>query len=228
MTEKENFCNIVMYKLFPTSDSAIKTELRMVEHDIDKLYKDLKEEQSIANELKQTLKKLKNTRIAMDPNGMSRADAIKSTEMKALLVLNKIKIIQNEINVFEGSKYTMENSQMTVDMNKRIKSLHKRMQKVKTINAEDLENDIDDIADVNENVEKINQTINDTMVSAWTVDMESDEAMLREFLEESDNEEEDIESAKAPIVETMPRKPIQLPQLSRPKEENLTPVRELF
>lgn len=228
MSERENICSIMMYKLFPNSDRAIQNEIRNIENDIDKLYKELREEQSIANELKVTLNKLKNKKIPMDPNGMTRADAIKTTEKRALIVLRKIKGIQNQITIFEGSKYSMENSQMTVDMKRRIKNLHQRMQKVKTINAEDLENDIDDIADVNEMVEQINNTVNDTMVSAWTVDMESDEALLREFLAESDNED-DIESVKAPVVEAMVvEKPIQLPSLSKPKEEKLTPIKELF
>lgn len=227
MAEKDNFCHLVMYKLFPNSDRAIQNEIRSVEDDIDKLYKELREQQSIANELKVTLNKLKNKNIHMDPNGMTRADAIKSTEKKALTVLRKIKGIQNQITIFEGSKYSMENSQMTVDMKRRIKSLHSRMERVRHINAEDLENDIDDIADVNETVERINNTINDTMVSAWTVDMDGDEAMLQEFLAETDDEE-DIESVKAPIIEAMPVERIEIPRLSRPREEKLTPIKELF
>lgn len=135
MSDKDTICSVMMYKLFPNSDMAIKNEIRNVEQDIDKLYKELNVEKSIANELKLTLNKLKNKRISMDPNGMTRDDAIKSTEKKALLVLRKIKGIQNQITIFEGSKYSMENSQMTVDMKKRIKNLHQRMQKVKTINA---------------------------------------------------------------------------------------------
>lgn len=237
MSSNDNFCSLVMYKLFPNSEQAIQNEIRRVEKDLDILYNDLREQQSIANELKVTLNKLKNKKIQMDPNGMTRQDAIKMTEKKTMLVLKKIKNIQNQITLFEGSKYSMENSQMSVDMQKRINVLHQRMQKVKSINATDLENDVDDIADINDQIEQINNTVNDTMVSAWTVDMESDEAMLQEFLAQSDDEE-DIESVRTkreetttpvatPVVEQEPSR-IQLPRLSRAPKETLTPVNELF
>jgi hypothetical protein len=224
-----------MYRIFPNSDRAIQNEIRLVESDLDKLYNELREEQSIANELKVTLNKLKNKKIQMDPNGMTRQDAIKSTEKKTMLVLRKIKNIQNQITLFEGSKYSMENSQMTTDMKKRISVLHQRMQRVKHINAGELEDDVDDIADINDHIEQINNTVNDTMVSAWTVDMESDEAMLQEFLAESDNED-DIESVKhvapiieaTPVVQQEPERNIQLPRLSRTPKEKLTPINELF
>lgn len=75
-------------------------------------------------------------------------------------------------------------------------------------------------------MEHINQTINDTMVSAWTVDMESDEALLHEFLQEHDD---DIEIDMAsPVVEEMPRDTISLPRLSRVDEKEMVPVNELF
>lgn len=236
MSSNDNFCSLVMYKLFPNSEQAIQNEIKNIERDLDNLYKDLREQQSIANELKVTLNKLKNKKIQMDPNGMTRQDAIKMTEKKTMLVLKKIKNIQNQITMFEGSKYSMENSQMSVDMQKRISMLQKRMQKVKGINTADLENDVDDIADVNEHIEHINNTVNDTMISAWTVDMESDEAMLQEFLAQSDDEE-DIESVRTkreettpmatPVVEQEPSR-VQLPRLSRAPKETLTPVNELF
>lgn len=231
MAEKENLCNAMMYMLFPTSDRAIQNEIKMVESDIDGLYKELREEQAIANELKMTLNKLNNKKIAMDPNGMTRQDAIKSTEQRAMMVLRRIKGIQNQITIFQGSKYSMENSQMTTDMRKRIKILHERMQKVKTINADELEDEIDDIADVNDYVERINNSINDTMVSAWTVDMEADEAMLQEFLASSDNED-DIESVKqstAPIEMAIPVRPsVSTTELQIPRPVQLETIHELF
>lgn len=222
MSSNDNICNVVLYKLFPNSDRVINNEIRQLEKDLDKLYNELREEQSIANELKTTIGKLNNRKIAIDANGMTREDLIKSTQNKLMIVLRKIKGLQNQISLFEGSKYTMENSQMATDMEKRISVLSQRMQRVRTINTDNLNNDIDEIADMNDHVEKINTTINDTMVSAWTVDMDSDEAMLKEFLETND-EEEDGED-----ITDMPVAPTSLPKLSRPKEDHKKPIRELF
>ena len=230
MSNNDNICNIVMYKLFPSSTHAINNEIRQLEKDLDKLYSELRNEQSIANELKETIGKLNNRKIQMDPNGMTREDAIKSTRKKAMIVLKKISGLQNQISLFEGSKYTMENSQMATDMKKRISLLHDRMQRVKTVNTGELENNIDDIADMNDHIEKINTTISDTMVSASTVDMDSDEALLQEFLEQ-DTEENDIENVKnhdilEAVVVQQSHTPVSIPRLSR--SEKLTPIKELF
>ena len=78
MSNNDNICNLMMYRIFPNSDRAIQNEIRLVESDLDKLYNELREEQSIANELKVTLNKLKNKKIQMDPNGMTRQDAFRS------------------------------------------------------------------------------------------------------------------------------------------------------
>lgn len=225
MSSNDNICNIVLYKLFPNSDRVINNEIRQLEKDLDKLYNELREEQSIANELKTTIGKLNNRKIAIDANGMTREDLIKSTQNKLMIVLRKIKGLQNQISLFEGSKYTMENSQMATDMEKRISVLSQRMQRVRTINTDNLNNDIDEIADMNDHVEKINTTINDTMVSAWTVDMDSDEAMLKEFLETNDEEDDDEDII---VNNNMPVAPTSLPKLSRPKEDHKKPIRELF
>ena len=225
MSSNDNICNIVLYKLFPNSDRIINNEIRQLEKDLDKLYNELREEQSIANELKTTVGKLNNKKIAIDANGMTREDLIKSTQNKLMIVLRKIKGLQNQISLFEGSKYTMENSQMATDMEKRISVLSQRMQRVKTINTDNLNDDIDEIADMNDHVEKINTTINDTMMSAWTVDMDSDEAMLKEFLETNDEEEVDNDIT---VNNYMPVAPTSLPKLSRPKEDHKKPIRELF
>jgi chromosome segregation ATPase len=228
MPQTDNICSMVMYKLFPNSNRAIDNEIRQIEKDLDKLYSERREAQSIANELKETLTKLNNTKISMDPNGMTRADAITSTQKKAMIVLKKIKGLHNQISLFEGSKYTMEKSLMATDMKKRISLLHDRMKRVQNVNTDELEDNIDDIADMNDHIEKINTTIHDTMVSAWTVDMDSDEAMLQEFLEQSDDADDTEKIVHAlPVDPVKTHTPISMPRLSR-NTTTLTPIKELF
>lgn len=228
----DNICNTMMYKLFPNSKGALDKKIQLIEKDIDALYGELRETKSSLNELTVILKKLNNRNIPMDPNGMTRADAIKSTRSRAMLLCRKVKRIQEQITLFEGSKFTLENSQMATAMNIRIRELHRNMKNVEHMEPLDMEDKIDDIADVNDQIESLSKKMSDTMVSAWTIDMESDEAMLDELLAMSDDEE-DIESLQfqktdentLPTLPTVSTEPI--PKKTEKKAQRV-PVEDLF
>jgi len=177
-----SICNVVLHRLFPNSDLVIKNEIQKLEQDIVALYKDLNEEQSTANEMKQILDKLNNKNIAMDPNGMSRDTAIKTTRQRLSMVLKKIKNINLQLSMFETYRYNMENNKMTLDMKRKIKSIHSRLGTTAAIDIDKLEDDIDDIHDFNADVTEINNAVSRTMLSGWDVDMEQNEKELEAFL----------------------------------------------
>lgn len=228
--ERDGICSLFMYTMFPSSDFAIQHEIKKMTNDLHILYTELKDEQSNFRELKVTLDKLNNKKVAMDPNGMSRPEAIKSTRARMITVKNKIEAIKRQIDFYEKSKYAMESTKMTTDAEARIGQLAKRMNRVKGINPNVTIKNMEDIAETNEQIEKITNTVNDAMVAGWSCDLDADEAMLDEYLEnyeDEDNmavEEEESESedvfmeertrvpalnTAAPKLETLPeRKPV--------------------
>lgn len=202
-------CNFLVTSMFPSGKLALEDTLNQIDDDLTKLYEDLKEKQIRAHELKESLTKLNDKKIAMAPNAMSRESAISQTKKKLIMTLSNVKKIRQQIEVFEGTKSTIENSQMASEMAARIDTLRKRIGNVTTINTKNLEEDIDTIQEANEHVERVNNTINDTMISAWSMeDYEADE-LLEEFLAQDDDTE---------LLENA-RKEKLLAQLEKEKEE---------
>ena len=187
--DKDGICSLFMYTMFPSSDYAIQHEIKKMTADLHLLYTELKEEQSNFRELKVTLDKLNNKRVAMDPNGMSRPEAIKSTRARMITVKNKIDAIKRQIDFYEKSKYAMESTKMTTDANARIGQLAKRMNRVRSIDPDITIKNMEDIADTNEEIEKISNKVNDAMVAGWSCDLDADEAMLDEYLETYDDDD---------------------------------------
>lgn len=187
--EKDSICSFFMYTVFPSSDFAIQHEIKKMSADLHALHTELKDEQSTFRELKVTLDKLNNKRVAMDPNGMSRPEAIKSTRTRMITTKTKIDAIKRQIDFYEKSKYAMESTKMTTDADARIGQLAKRMNRVKGINPNVTIKNMEDIAETNEQIEKINNTVNDAMVAGWSCDLDADEAMLDEYLENYDDDE---------------------------------------
>lgn len=216
-----SFCPIVLDTLFPNTERALKRTMDTVDEDLEDLYKELKEKQQTAHQLKASLKKLNDKSIAMDPNGMTRKDAISSMRSKCKLVLNNIKNIQHQIQVFEGTKYTIENSKMATDMAARIDSLRKRVSNIKNINHNKLTNDVDDIMEAQDYAEKINETINDTMISAWHQDLESDNQLLEEFLADSDDEFDFEEDVATPVKHELKTEPDKVIIENKPNKQQI-------
>lgn len=224
--ERDGICSLLMYTMFPSSDFAIQHEIKKMTNDLHILYTELKDEQSNFRELKVTLDKLNNKKVAMDPNGMSRPEAIKSTRARMITVKNKIEAIKRQIDFYEKSKYAMESTKMTTDAEARIGQLAKRMNRVKGINPNVTIKNMEDIAETNEQIEKITNTVNDAMVAGWSCDLDADEAMLDEYLEnyedednmaveEEESESEDVfmgERTRVPAHNTAAPKPETLPE----------------
>lgn len=182
--ERDGFCSLLMYTMFPSSDYAIQHEIKKMDRDLHVMYSELKNEQETFRELKVTLDKLGNKRIPMDPNGMSRVDAVKSTRSRMITVKNKMDAIKKQIDFYERSKYAMETTKMTTDADARIEQLANRMKRVKGIDSNRVVSNMEDIVEANEQIGKLNDTVNDTMVAGWSCDIDADEAMLDEYLQE--------------------------------------------
>lgn len=232
--ERDGICSLFMYTMFPSSDFAIQHEIKKMTNDLHILYTELKDEQSNFRELKVTLDKLNNKKVAMDPNGMSRPEAIKSTRARMITVKNKIEAIKRQIDFYEKSKYAMESTKMTTDAEARIGQLAKRMNRVKGINPNVTIKNMEDIAETNEQIEKITNTVNDAMVAGWSCDLDADEAMLDEYLEnyeDEDNMAVDEEESESEDVFMEERTRVPALNTAAPKLETLPerkPVMEYF
>ena len=191
---KDNICSVLLYTMFPSSDYAIQHQIKKMNTDLHDMYAELKNEHNTFRELRVTLEKLHNKRISMDPNGMSRAEAIKSTRNQMITVKNKMGVVKKQIDFYERSKSVMETTKMTTDADARIGQLANVLRRVHGIDSKRVVANMEDIVEANDQLVKINDTVNDTMVAGWNCDIDAEEAMLDEYLEtcEEHDELEDI------------------------------------
>lgn len=189
--EKDGICNVLMYTLFPSSSIGIQYEIKKINMDIDKLYGDLRKEREAFAVDMRMYRKLKNTKIPMDPNGMSRKDAIKSVLLKLNHSKDRIKKIEVQIHAFTKCRNDLESSSFTTSMDQTIEGLKQRMKRVKNIDAEKMVRNLDEIADVNKDIQEVNDRVSDAMISGWEADMDVNEIELEEYMATFD--EEDME-----------------------------------
>lgn len=186
-----SICNMLMYTLFPTSSIGMQYEIKKIGQDIDKLHEELgKEREKFAINMRM-YRKLQNKSIPMDPNGMSRADAIK----KVVVILNTTKEnIQNQetlINTYTKAKNALESTSRNADMEQSVRALNQRIRRVKPSDAEKIVKDLDEIAEKNKDMDDVNERIHDAMISGLQIDMDMQEIELEEFMATFD--EEDLE-----------------------------------
>lgn len=194
----DRICGAVLHTLFPSSDYAIRQECARIASDLHTMYSELKEVKGVFRELKFGLDKLNDRRVAMDPNGLTRQEAIKSTRAKMMSSRNKIKNLERQVQFYEKAQFTLENNRISTDADARISELAKRMNRVNATDATRTVDNLDVIAESTEALEVNNNIVNDAMVSAWNCDVDVDEAMLDEYLksDEFDDEFDAIEEGE--------------------------------
>jgi chromosome segregation ATPase len=217
-----NICGNFFDTIFPSGERAYQSSHDKITKDIERLYDELKKEQTRANMLKESLKKLENKKIPMEPNGMSRNDAIKNAKSHLISALTSIKNKQSQIDKFERGRRALEASQQIHDHRRNLQILKHHMSSVKGVDIGEMEQDIDFIDDANDDIKDMNARVNDAMVSMWKTDEEADQDMLEQFLAQSDEEygelEKDIDNDDDEILHDIEKQPTQQ-EIVREKEK---------
>jgi hypothetical protein len=237
ITKKDNICNALMYTIFPSSAAGVNYEIQKLEADLDKLSCDLTNERANFTTYMRMYRKLKDKTIAMDPNGMTRVDATKSLTAKLQTSRNRLKVLESQVAMFMDARQKVESSQLTEDMENTVMSLHKRMLRVHAIDPTHTVEKLDDIAESSKKLQQINDTVNDAMVSAFSMDMDVGEVELEEYMNSLEMEDELYTGA--PLEDEYEGKheyegdvstPVQQQPVSTPVQQQAvsTPVQILF
>lgn len=192
MTSKVvDYCNLVQQTLFPSRESLNQRQIDRIDTSLNALYENHTEKQKRLKELKHNLSLLQDKSNKIDPNGMPRNTLITNTKKRMKTILMHTKQLQQNIHFFEQVKYNLENSHMTNEMASHVKALKQQLATTGAIDIEALKDDVDDIAEKNDELQEVTFMMKDTMTNAWAADMEDAEEMLNEYLMDSDVEEDE-------------------------------------
>ena len=202
-------CLTLFHKLFPSSEGAVQNTLSKIERELDTLYEELKNEQAHALELREARKKLEDPRKEMDPSGISRKDAMRNLDSKLSRSLKKIGTIQHQIRVFVNVQTSVEQATLHATMDERMKFLRQELQVVKGLNPKSIEDNLDFLTETNDAMTNINNLVNDTMVSGWSID-ENDDQLLHDFLndpwyDDPESEKHAVDEGETSTEESKPR-----------------------
>jgi len=136
-----------------------------------------------------THRKLKDMKVPMDKNGMSRTDAKRSVLKRLNRSKKIIGVYEQQVAMFENMRSKMEATQLTSNMNMTVQDLKRRMVRVRAIDPEDMVRDMDDIAEYSKELDNSNNVVNDAMVSMWDTDIDLDEVELEEYMQNIDEED---------------------------------------
>lgn len=190
--EKDSICNSLIYTLFPSSNIGVQYEIKKINKDLDELYSKLTKAREVFATDKRMYDKLKDKKILMDPNGMSRRDAIRSVLSRLKKSKDRIESLETQIHTYEKSRDTLESSNINSNMEINIEKLRRRIERVKGVDADKIVKNIDDIAEKTKELKDTNDKINDAMVSGWEVDMETTELELEEYMKNFDDDDLEI------------------------------------
>lgn len=191
--ERDGICSVLMYTVFPSSSAGIQHTVKQIEDDLVVLNTSLTEDRVAFAALMRTYRKLNDRKIPMDPNGMTRTDAKRSSIKRMNALKKKIKATVAQISVFEDAKTEVESNGMHAKSSAMTRTLRQRLARVRGIDADQIVRDLDDIAESGKDLKAGNEQVQDAMVSVWETDMDVEEAELDDFLKTFDEEEMDIE-----------------------------------
>lgn len=193
MTSKVgDYCSVLHQTLFPSRESLNQRQIDRIDVSLKSLYDNNMSKQTQLKELKNSLAKLSDKNNKLDPSvGMPRSTLIQNTKKRMKTILMHTKSLQQNITFFEQVKYNLENSHMTNEMAAHVKSLKQQLANTGAINIDELQDDVDTIAEVNDDIQEVNNLMKDTMTNAWAADMDDADDMLNEYLMDSDVEEDE-------------------------------------
>ena len=182
-------CNVLMYTMFPSSNAGQQHELQRIDTDLTQLHTLLTAERVEFAFHMVTHRKLKDMKIPMDKNGMSRTDAKRSILKRLNRSKKMIGVYERQVAMFENMRSKMEATQLTSNMNTTVQDLKRRMVRVKAIDPEDMVRDMNEIAEYSKELDDSNNVVNDAMVSMWDTDIDLDETELEEYMKHIDEED---------------------------------------
>lgn len=228
--EKPNICSLVAASLFAPRVPSNQKNISKIDATLEKLYEQQLAGQTKLGELKVNLGKLTNKKNKVDPKGLPRGTLVAQTRKRMGALLHQHKQYQKNIDFFVACKMNLENNAMTREMASNIKVLKKEMIKVGAINVDKLQDDVDDIAEMNSDIQDVNNIVSDTMVNAWEMDVGEMDDELEAYLAEdlSDVEEDNDEEADyvKPLVNPLARKSAEREAKRRDEEALLELQRE--
>lgn len=219
--EKSNFCSLVLATMFSPRIPSNQKNISKIDQTLEKLYEQQLAGQTKLGQLKVDLGKLSDKKNKIDPRGLPRATLVAQTRKKMSALLHQDKQYQKNIDFFVACKMNLENNAMTREMATNIKVLKKEMIKVGAINVESLQDDVDDIAEMNADIQDVNNLVSDTMVNAWEMDLDGAEDELEAYLAEdlSDIEEDGEVNYIKPLIDPLRRKNAEREALRRREDE---------
>lgn len=229
--QRQNICSILANALFAPRLPANQKNLNKIDATLEKLYEQQLAGQTKLAELKVNLNKIQDKKNKIDPRGLPRAQLVANTKKRMVSLLHQNKQYQKNIDFFNACKYNLENNQMTREMADNIKVLKREMVKVGAINVEKLQDDVDDIAEMNADIQDVNNAVSDTMVNAWEMDVGDMEDELEAYLQEDMSDAEDVDESEVaeeeyvrPLVDPLARKRAEREEMER---QNQAALREL-
>lgn len=189
--KRSSYCTRLQETLFPSTGDMNQKQIDRIDTSLNVLYETVRTKQKTLKDLKNNLALLSDKSKNLDPNGQPRSVLIDQTRKRMKTILMHIKSVNGNITFFEQVKFNLETSYMTSEMAAQIKGLKEQLVVVGAINIEDVQNDIDMVAEINDDIQDINFAMKDTMSNAWTADMGDADDLLAEYLAESDDEQED-------------------------------------
>jgi len=186
-----DYCSLLQQSIFPSRENLNQRQIDRIDTSLKVLYNNHLDKQRQLKELKTNLGLLNDKSNKIDPSsGLPRSTLVINTKKRMKTILMHTKSLQQNIHFFEQVKYNLENSHMTNEMATHIKELKNQLADIGAIDIEQLQEDVDTIADVNDDIQEVNNIMKDTMTNAWAADMDDAEAMLEEFLMDSDVEDD--------------------------------------
>ena len=214
--------------LFAPRIPSNQKNISKIDATLEKLYEQQLTGQTKLGELKTNLGKLTNKKNKVDPKGLPRGTLVAQTRKRMGALLHQNKQYQKNIDFFVACKMNLENNAMTREMASNIKVLKKEMVKVGAINVDKLQDDVDDIAEMNSDIQDVNNMVSDTMVNAWEMDVGDMDDELEAYLAEDLSDAEEVGEADyvKPLVDPLARKSAEREARRRDEEALLELQRE--
>lgn len=178
------FCEI----LFPNSVERTQKQIEKIDEIIDKINADIQEKRKKLKEIKDSINLLNDPSNKIDSKNSSRTRMIDTYKKRMGIIMNHIKDLESQLAFFEKSKYSLENNQMSKELSEHIAKLKAEMMSVKTIDADQLVNDTEEITEVNDFIDDFNSRVR-VSINAWNTDVDVDEDEVEAYLNEMEADE---------------------------------------
>lgn len=205
-------CSIFRDKIFPDKNRIIDRQIEEEQQIVSELFHKLQEKEKERKEVIQSIKFLSSSSTKVDPDGVSKEFMLKGQKKKLGLLLKAIKKLKGEMRAHEAMVLECENLKIDINSVGNIKKQKARLEKFRSemedVDADEITEDLDDIADMQEELHETSEKIDTAMTNAWTSDMDTMEAMVDDYLEtiQEENEEDTIYEQPTPKLPEAPKK----------------------